>query len=161
MAAGPQLVREWIRRAATQEPEKPWIFSAEDGRAVTYAELHKLAGKVAGFLRDHGIGPNDRVALLANNSIEHLACYIGVLAYGATICTIHVEMNRHYLDNILPALNPRVIVFQEGLALESLLSSASAPCLALGAWNDHGAGSSFYTAVNRCEPIDTVAEADE
>ena len=41
--------------------------------------------------------------MLANNSIEHLLCYFGVMSYGATICTVHVEMNRNQLDNILDA----------------------------------------------------------
>src|SRR2546423_8204758 len=98
MEAGPELVRDWIARAAGRNPEKPWIKSAEDGRSLTYGELHRLTGRLAAFLRDQRIGPGDRVALLANNSIEHLASYVGVIAYGVTICTIHVEMNRHHLD---------------------------------------------------------------
>src|SRR5690242_15417641 len=106
---GPQLVRDWIFRAAKRHPDKPWIVSAEDGRSIGYAELQRLTGRMASFLRNQGIEPADRVALLANNSIEHLACYVGVVAYGATICTIHVEMNRNHLDNILPALNPRLV----------------------------------------------------
>ena len=58
---------------------------------------------------------NDRVALLANNSIEHLLCYFGVMAYGATICTVHVEMNRNQLDNIFARLKPKLVLYQDGL----------------------------------------------
>ena len=157
MAAGPQLVRDWISRAAAQYPDKPWIYSADDGRVITYGELHELTRQLATFLREHRIRPNDRVALLANNSIEHLACYIGTIAYGATICTIHVEANRHHLDNILPALNPRLIVFESGLGLDDVLSSVSAESFPLGAWNDHCDGDGFYAAVSRCEPTGAVA----
>src|SRR5215475_5561620 len=103
MDAGPQLLRDWIVRAAGREPTRPWAFSAEDGRVITYRELHLLTRQISGFLRERGIGRNDRVALLAENSIEHLVCYVGVMAHGATICTINVEMNRHHLDHILPA----------------------------------------------------------
>ena len=53
---GPQLVRDWIIRAAKTHPQKPWIVSAEDGRSITYAELHRLTGRMASFLRDQGIG---------------------------------------------------------------------------------------------------------
>src|SRR5215510_11674499 len=109
MMAGAALVRDWIARAARREPDKPWIFSAGDGRVITYDELSGLTRQLAGFLRARRIGRNDRVVLLADNSVEHLACYLGVLAYGATICTIHVEMNRNHLDTILPALNARLI----------------------------------------------------
>ena len=62
-----------------------------------------------------GLGRNDRVALLANNSIEHLVCYFGVMAYGATICTVHVEMNRNQLDNIFARLKPKLVLYQDGL----------------------------------------------
>ena len=43
-------------------------------------------------------------------------------------------MNRHHLDHILSALGPRLIVFDETLGLDDLLSTASAPSLALGHW---------------------------
>jgi long-chain acyl-CoA synthetase len=156
MEAGPELVRDWIARAAGRNPQKPWIVSAEDGRGITYGELHRLAGRLAAFLGDQRIGPGDRVALLANNSIEHLACYVGVIAHGATICTIHVEMNRHHLDNILPALNPRLIVFEDGLGLDDLLATVSAPRFAIGRWDEVARNDTFYAAVNRCEPSNTA-----
>src|SRR5215510_2400826 len=95
MVAGATLVRDWIARAAGRNPDKPWIFSADDDRVMTYGELQRLTRQLAGFLRAQRIGRNDRVVLLADNSIEHLACYVGVLAYGATICTIHVRSEEH------------------------------------------------------------------
>ena len=101
---GPRLLRDWIARAAQRHPAKPWIVSADDGRSVTYRELHEAAGRIAALLHSRGIGTNHRVALLANNSIEHLLCYFGVMSYGATICTVHVEMNRNQLDNIFARL---------------------------------------------------------
>src|SRR4051794_30128909 len=160
MLAGPHLLREWIFGAAHRHPDKVWIVSAEDGRCVSYGELACLIRRMAGFLHQQGIGPGDRVALLANNSIEHLACYVGVVAYGATICTIHVEMNRHHLDNILPAVNPRLIVFEDGLGLDDLLATVSAPRFAIGRWDDPAKGDTFFGAVNRCEASDaTIASA--
>jgi acyl-CoA synthetase (AMP-forming)/AMP-acid ligase II len=158
--AGPQLLRHWIVRAARRNPEKPWIFSADDGRCITYGQLQRLAGQVAAFLRRRGIRPNDRVALLAGNSIEHLACYVGVMAYGATICTIHVEMNRRYLDNILPMLEPRLVLFEEGTGLDDLIAGTSAPCLALGSWDDSN-GDGFFAAVNRCDPEDAFFQTSQ
>src|SRR5499426_4403761 len=138
MMAGAALVRDWIARAARREPDKPWIFSAEDGRVITYDELQRLTRQLAGFLRAQRIGRNDRVALLADNSIEHLACYVGVLAYGATICTIHVEMNRPYLADLLPALDPTLVVFDPDLGLDDVLAASAAPSFPLAAWDDRG-----------------------
>src|SRR5438128_212929 len=127
MQADPTLLRDWIDRAARRDPGKPWIVLAEGGRTVTYGELRQAIGRIAAFLRSRGLGANDRVALLATNSIEHLVCYFGVMAYGATICTVHVEMNRNQLGNIFTRLKPALVLQQDGLGLEGLLAGVTAP----------------------------------
>jgi acyl-coenzyme A synthetase/AMP-(fatty) acid ligase len=162
MAPGPSSLRQWIERAATRDQGKPFIVSAEDGRTLSYRPLRECTRRIAAYLHSHGIGRNDRVALLSNNSIEHLLTYFGVLAYGATVCTVHVEMHRNQLGNIMPALAPRLVLCEDGLGLDDVLSSISAPCLPLGALDD-ARGDSFFAAVNRCEADDaaTGAGADD
>jgi len=132
---GSNLLRSWITRAAQRDPDKPWIISADDGQTVSYGRLHEMAGRFATFLRDRGLGPNDRVALLAGNSIEQLLCYFGVMAAGATVCTVHVEMNRNQLDNIFERLKPKLVLYQDELGLDDLLESALAPRLRIGRWD--------------------------
>jgi acyl-coenzyme A synthetase/AMP-(fatty) acid ligase len=152
---GPSLLRRWIDRAAEQNPSKDFIVSVDDRRAINYAQFKRLTLQISAFLASRGVGANDRVVLLANNSIEHLACYIGVMAYGATICTIHVEMNHPHLAQILPALHPRLVVYEAGLGLEEVLEKSSLPHLALGTW-DCDAHDGFYKSVARCEPVNTA-----
>ena len=150
---GPNLLRHWIDRAAERDPDKAYIVSVDDRRTISYRQLRRLTRQIAAFLAARGIRSNDRIALLAGNSIEHLACYIGVMAYGATICTIHVEMNRGHLAQILPTLNPRLVVFDAGLQLDDILAKTSAPCLPLGSF-DGDADTGFYQSVVACEPTD-------
>jgi acyl-coenzyme A synthetase/AMP-(fatty) acid ligase len=150
---GPNLLRHWIDRAAERDPDKAYIVSVDDRRTISYGQLRRLTRQIATFLAKRGIRTNDRIALLAGNSIEHLACYIGVMAYGATICTIHVEMNRGNLAQILPALNPRLIVFDAGLGIDDILAKTSVPCLPLGSFDDD-TNVGFYKSVASCEPTD-------
>jgi acyl-CoA synthetase (AMP-forming)/AMP-acid ligase II len=150
------LLRQWIERAASRDPDKAFIVSADGGHTLSYGQLRAATRRIAAYLHHHGVGANDRVALLSNNSIEHLLAYFGVLSYGATICTVHVEMNRNQLDHILPALKPRLVLFEEGLGLDAVLSAAAAPCLPLGSWDD-ARGDGFFAAVNRCEPGAAIA----
>src|SRR5580704_9371321 len=133
--AGSNLLQSWIARAALSAPDKPWIVAADDGRTVSYGQLCEIVGRFATFLHRRGLGPNDRVALLANNSIEQLLCYFGVMAAGVTLCTIHVEMNRNQLDNIFERLKPKLILYQDGLQLDDLLAATSAPRLRIGRWD--------------------------
>ena len=150
---GPNLLRDWIDRAAERDPDKSYIAAIDDRRSISYRQLQRLTRQIAAFLAARGIRTNDRVALLAGNSIEHLVCYIGVMAYGATICTVHVEMNRGHLAQILPALNPRLIVFDAELGLDDLLAKTSAPCLPLGFF-DSDAHDGFYKSIVDYEPTD-------
>jgi len=84
-ATGSKLLQDWIARAAARAPRKPWVIAADDDRTIDYARMLDIAGRFAAWLRRRGIGPNDRIALLAENSIEQLLCYFGVMAAGATI----------------------------------------------------------------------------
>ena len=150
---GPNLLRHWIDRVAERDPDKAYIVCVDDRRTISYGQLQRLTRQIATFLAKRGIRTNDRVALLAGNSIEHLVCYIGVMAYGATICTIHVEMNRGNLAQILPALNSRLTVFDAGLGIDDILAKISVPCLPLGSFDDD-TNVGFYKSVASCEPTD-------
>jgi acyl-CoA synthetase (AMP-forming)/AMP-acid ligase II len=155
---GPKLLQNWIARAAQRHPDKPWIIGADDGHTVSYGELHETTRRIAAWLRLRGLGRNDRVALLANNSIEHLVTYFGVMAYGATICTVHVEMNRNQLDNIFERLKPRLVLAQDGLGLDDLLAEVAAPRLRLGRYNEPADGT-FFAEVMRTAPAEAHTDA--
>jgi acyl-CoA synthetase (AMP-forming)/AMP-acid ligase II len=150
-AAGSKLLQDWIARAAARSPQKPWVIAADDGRSIAYARLRDFAGRFAAWLKRRGIGPNDRVALLADNSLEQLLCYFGVMAAGATICTVHVEMNRNQLGGILDRLKPKLILYQDGLRLDEALAGAGAPRLAIGHHDAPGA-ETLFGELARCAP---------
>ena len=129
------------------------------GAPSPIGQLREATGRIATFLRERGIGRNDRVALLANNSIEHLLCYFGVMAYGATICTVHVEMNRNQLDNIFDAAQAEAGAVS-GRACSSTICSP--PLRRRACRSDAGtspAGGTFFEAVARCEPSDARTDA--
>jgi acyl-coenzyme A synthetase/AMP-(fatty) acid ligase len=155
---GPKLLQDWIGRAATRHTDKPWIVSADDGRSASYGQLRDGTRRIATLLHQHGLRRNDRVALLANNSIEHLICYFGVMAYGAAICTVHVEMNRNQLDDIFSRLQPKLVLHQDGLELDDLLEAVSAPKLRLGRWGATTADTFFGEAAG-CVPSDVCTDA--
>ncbi|HEY1363387.1 MAG TPA: class I adenylate-forming enzyme family protein [Xanthobacteraceae bacterium] len=156
--AGPNLLRGWIRRAAQRDPAKPWIVCANDGRALCYGELQEAASRMAGALHSRGLGRNDRVALLASNSVEHLLCYFGIMAYGATVCTVHVETNRNQLDDVLARLKPALVLHQDGLGLDDLLAGVAAPRMRLGTWGGPETGT-FLAEVARSAQSDVLSGA--
>src|SRR3984885_14603276 len=160
--AGSNLLQDWIARAAERAPDKTWLVSADDGRTVSYGQLRDVVGRFATFLRGHGIGRNDRVALLANNSIEQLLCFFGVMAAGATGCTVHVEMNRNQLGNIFERLRPKLILHQDGLQLDDLLAGTVVPHQRIGRCDQPEAGT-LFAELARLAPSEpqSVAQSDD
>jgi len=68
-------------------PRPVALAELRDGRTISLsaAETHARAAAVAHALRARGIGRGDRVALLANNSLEWLVADFGILYAGAVV----------------------------------------------------------------------------
>jgi long-chain acyl-CoA synthetase len=130
----------WLEKNAREIPDKIAIRSIEQDKDITYSELFGIANRIGNYYEAQGIGRNDRVALLSNNSLEHLAVYLGSLAYGCTICTIHVEMNANYFEEILNAIDAKIVFCEPGQpVLDNLAGKVPGDWHDLGEW--HRAGS--------------------
>lgn len=140
-------LRDWIAANARKHPDKIFIHDVEQEKAITYGQFKTVADRMAQFLKSRGIGANDRVAMLSNNSIEHLSVYIGVMAYGATVCTIHVEMNAIYFEQILKAVAPTLTLYEQDdkrIDAEALSAATPGDWSPLGDWRQGGGSSGFY-----------------
>lgn len=136
MTEGPsaELLGAWLRHNAQARPDHVAIHSIEQATSISHRELADLCAQIGGYLAGQGLRANDRVALLSHNSIEHLAVYLGVMAYGATICTVHVEMNAAHVEDILRALRPRLVLFEEETVSLETLKAAPGELVVLGSW---------------------------
>jgi acyl-CoA synthetase (AMP-forming)/AMP-acid ligase II len=163
LAPGPATLRGWIARAASASPDKPYLVSIDDERVLTYRDLEHVTEGIAAMLRARGIGPGRRVALLANNSLEHLALYLGVLTAGATICTVHVEMNRSHLPGILAALSAELVIYDDLFEIDDLPSRTRAVSSALGRWSKQGDHQGIFAelAATPANPAPVVATAGD
>lgn len=131
----PATIQDWFDRALRADPDKVFIESIDQARAVSYRQAGTFFGRLGAYMKDEGFAANDRVALLANNSIEHLLIYYGVMIYGATVCTIHVEMNSSRLGELIGAIRPRLILYEDGLEVGDQLPGR-VPVYSLGTWGD-------------------------
>jgi len=136
----------WLSANNRNNPEKLFIHSIDQDKSISHGAMFRLSRQIGHDLAARGFKANDRVALLAGNSIEHLAVYFGVLAYGATICTINVEMNRAHFSEILRAVDARVVLYEAGLGLESLAEQSGGEWLALGEWGK-SESDGFFTGI--------------
>jgi len=126
---------EWLEKNARITPDKVAIRSIDQGKEITHGELFALSNRIGHYYESINIGQNDRVALLSNNSIEHLIVYLASLAYGCTICTIHIEMNASHFDQILGGLGARLTLYESGhKIIEETLHDRDGEWIELGEW---------------------------
>jgi long-chain acyl-CoA synthetase len=61
-----------------------------DDVEVSYRELDRASALVAGFLRERGVAPGDRVGIMLPNVPHFAVCYYGVLRAGDTVVPMNV-----------------------------------------------------------------------
>src|SRR5690242_19415543 len=72
-----------VRRWARETPGRPALVQGE--RVVTWAEFDERVSRVASALESRGIRRGDRIAVLAQNSIEYVEVFFGGLRAGASV----------------------------------------------------------------------------
>ena len=159
-------LRDWIAASAAKFPDKVFIESVDQHKFITYAQFKEICDRMAQFLKAGGISPNDRVAMLSNNSIEHLGVYMGVMAYGATVCTIHVEMNAVYFEQILNALKPKLTLFEDTedrIDADHLNAFTPGEWMPLGEWHAEMASTGFYGELDQMppEPVEPISRRED
>ena len=123
-----------VVRHARERPDAIYVHSIDQDQALTYGELRVLGDRIAALLADRGLRANDRVLLLAENSVEFHAVFVGVLRYGATIVTVNVDMNRSHLAEIIGAVRPKLVLYQPGLGVEVPAGRGGGRWIEIGAW---------------------------
>lgn len=111
-------------RAAAGRP----AISLEDGEAWSYAELGERARRWAGALRELGVAPGDRVALLMFNSLDYWALYLGITRLGAIAVRVNFRLAPAELAFVLADSGASVVCFHAefGAALGSVRDAVPA-----------------------------------
>lgn len=97
-----------VRRSAEADPSKPALLFR--GRVYTYEELDDTIDTTAAALAGLGVGPADRLALLAGNVPEFVSCFYGALRAGAVVCPLNVTLTPEELSSILADAGAKVVV---------------------------------------------------
>ncbi|HEX2460943.1 MAG TPA: AMP-binding protein [Vicinamibacterales bacterium] len=99
-----------LRWQADRAPARVHLFLREDTgreRPITYGELWRDAERVAAGLRDRGVAPGERVALLLRTEQAFFQAYFGILLAGGVPVPLYppfraVEADRNTSVQVLP-----------------------------------------------------------
>ncbi|HEX8274262.1 MAG TPA: amino acid adenylation domain-containing protein [Longimicrobiaceae bacterium] len=86
--------------------------------ALTYGELRRRSGALAGWLRGRGVGPETRVGVYLDRTPELLVALLGVLRAGAAYVPLDPQYPRDRLEYILRDSGVTVLLTRERLFTE-------------------------------------------
>ncbi|MCP3059808.1 non-ribosomal peptide synthase/polyketide synthase [Myxococcus sp. K38C18041901] len=124
-----QVVSEWNQtdRPRSKEARLHHGFEAQARRTpdavavvaeqtqLTYRELERRANQLAWHLRARGVGPESRVAVCAERSLELVVSLLGVLKAGAAYVPLDPSYPRERLEYMLEDAAPTVLLTQQHL----------------------------------------------
>ncbi|MEV4421099.1 fatty acyl-CoA synthetase [Patulibacter sp. NPDC049589] len=86
-----QTLADLLHRSARRFPDRTAVVEAgvPDPRGRTYAQLDADADRIAAALAARGIGPGDRIALLARNGLPYVQAIFGVARAGAVLVPVN------------------------------------------------------------------------
>ncbi|NHA68054.1 long-chain-fatty-acid--CoA ligase [Phycicoccus flavus] len=85
-----------LTTTAAEQPDKDAL--RVNGQGVTYAQLHAMAAKVAGTLRENGVEPGDRVAVILPNVPSFPVVYWGILLAGGVVVPMNPLLKAGEID---------------------------------------------------------------
>jgi o-succinylbenzoate---CoA ligase len=108
---------DWLARAAEGVPRQPALISGD--RTVTFGELERDARAAARRFAGLGVGTGDRVALLAEPSIEHAVLLHGLAKLGAVAAPLDPRAPGAEQVALLAGLDARLVVREPAEVLEA------------------------------------------
>lgn len=81
-----------------------------DGPSQTYAEMHRLALRLAGGFSEHGVEKGDTVVVMLPNGLEVIACWLALGTLGAIEVCINTGYRGAPLEHAINTCRAKVIV---------------------------------------------------
>jgi long-chain acyl-CoA synthetase len=120
-----------VLRHAGVDPDRIALRGAQ--RDWTYAQLRDTALTYAQALRTHGIGPGDRVLLIAPTVPEFVIAYFGIAALGAVVVPVNTMSTRVELEYFIGDAGCSLVVawHELGPAAAEAAAAQGIPCWSL------------------------------
>jgi long-chain acyl-CoA synthetase len=138
-----------LSESAQRYPERDAVVIGP--QRITYSGLWQESRRYAAVLRDRGIGPGDRVALLLPNVPDFPRVYYAVLSLGAVVVPVHALLVAREIGFVLTDSQAKLLI-------------AAGPLLEQGAPGAQQAGVPLLAvlgAPDGVERLDTLAEQAE
>ena len=104
-----------------RDPAKTAIVDLDSGSAVTFGELDRITAGIACLLKSRGVVKGSRVLLLSDENLEKMLLWFGIWRLGAVVCPLNIEINAKVLADLIPMVNPALVLWHKELDVEGLV----------------------------------------
>ncbi|MCL1926588.1 MAG: AMP-binding protein [Syntrophorhabdaceae bacterium] len=108
------IIRDILEHNARIHPNKIALCAKKE--EVTYLELRNRVLRRAAALQNLGITLGDRVAILANNTIEFVELFFATAHLGASIVQLHPSFVSREMNTIIQNAGVRGLIYEESLS---------------------------------------------
>jgi long-chain acyl-CoA synthetase len=126
------LVAEYLTATAAQSPDATALIQGET--RVSYEQLERDSSRFAAALQHAGLHKGDRVAIMANNSIEMVVVLWAVLRAGGVFAPVNPTTKTDKLAYMLDNCGVRFVVAERRMARVVLPALAEAPTVTTALW---------------------------
>ncbi len=100
-------VTELLRKQAVARADAVAIEDASG--QLSYADLDRWTGRIAGALRAHGVAAGERIAVLAENRREYLALQLAAAGLGVIVACLNWRLTDGEAAHCLQLVTPRIV----------------------------------------------------
>jgi long-chain acyl-CoA synthetase len=121
-STGSRTIADLLPRAAEQYAQRPAVAVKRDGawRHVTFAEVGEIVSEIARGLIDLGIGPGERVCILAATRPEWTYADFGIASIGAVKVTIYANSSAEQCEWVAGNSEAVAVICEDRAQLEKL-----------------------------------------
>jgi long-chain acyl-CoA synthetase len=109
----PASVVAMLRESVDAAPDAEAIVEL-DGPRVTYTELWDRAARVAGGLRESGVGRGDRVAIRYGNGLDWVLAFLGTLMAGGVAVPVNTRFTETEVEYVVTDSGAAVVLGPDG-----------------------------------------------
>src|SRR5678815_296644 len=119
-----------------------------------YRAVQAMANRVGNALKARGIGPEDRVLIGLQDSVEFAAAFYGILKVGAVVAMVNPELPDADYEHYLGYTRARAFLAESSLAerIRPLIEKSELLRAVLTVGGSGGGGESWQESVERASP---------
>jgi amino acid adenylation domain-containing protein len=129
--SGGQLAHDHLIAASSRRADAPAVIT---GTTHTFGEIDRASDALAARLQGVGLRRGDRVAIMADNSVEVVVALFGVLKAGGVFVVVNPTTKPGKLAYILRDCHVQAMVVHERLARFALPALDESPAVATTVW---------------------------